>query len=310
MKALLYTSVDIFAMITGYIYIDKNTMKYNRIVGLWGVCFLYSALISIWTIINRPEFLQSKTAIVRSFFPPIEGRYWYITCYTLLFFLIPYINRLLNSLKENESKNIIIILFMGLSVITSVGFYDYFRISYGYSVAWLIFCYMIGAFLKRYGCKKKTRMLLTWLIGSIAVMSRSQFIYYKVGETMKHYLHSKDWLVEYNSPLTVLSAYVIMILATRIHGYSNRIVSLIARTTFGVYIIHSHPIIYDFYIKDAFKDIALMSCGRALLRLTISIILIFMLCSIVDIFRTGVIHFFRFVCSKLFLRRENSNSED
>ena len=298
-RALLYTSVDIFAIISGYLCFEKKRIQIRRIVELWCVVLFYSIIISLLTIFIRPELVPDGISIIRSFFPPIEGRYWYITCYSLLFFLIPYINKLLVVLDEDETKRFIIILIGFLCLISFMGCYDYFRISYGYSSSWLVVCYIIGACLKKYGCKIYTNnyILLLTIFCFLLLSSWSTLIYSNAGETLKHYMRGADWLLEYNSPLTVGSACCIVVIATRIKKQlDSKIVKMLSGATFGVYILHSHPIIYDYYIKDAFSEIGEMPAAKAILELSASILGIFCVCSVIEMLRM-------FLCNRIIKKR-------
>ena len=151
-EILCMTSVNIFAMMSGFLYIQKpsNKMTSKSIMQLLFLTVFYCVIICIGFRIFRPELFTNWKFYIRCVFPPICGRYWYIVCYTFLFFMIPYINKLLLSLKKEEYFKFISIIFIFLSVITTIGRYDYFKIFNGYSPFWLIFCYIVGAYINLY----------------------------------------------------------------------------------------------------------------------------------------------------------------
>ena len=54
--------------------------------------------------------------IIWAFFPVTTYEYWYVNAYTALFFLIPWINRLIQNITEKELNRLIFVLFMVFSV--------------------------------------------------------------------------------------------------------------------------------------------------------------------------------------------------
>lgn len=293
-RALLYTSVNLFAIISGYVNYNKTQIKPKRILSLWGIVLFYSNIITIITLFIHPDFLPDSTSFIRSIFPPIEGRYWYITNYTLVFFLIPFINKLVSNNSFKENMHLVTLLFVFLSIVSCFGFYDYFRISSGYSSFWLIFCYLIGATIQKHSNELpriSTKKLLLILFISLLISSQSINLYYHVNNTIQHYLREKDWLIGYNSPFTLINSIIIFVIISNIHKTThNKIISNISAATFSIYIIHSHPIIYDFYIKDSFKYIASHSPLSAVIRLTLVILFIFLVCYLIDAIRSLIFY--------------------
>lgn len=285
-RSLCYTSVDIFAIVTGYLYCQRDKISYRRIRVLWHTVFFYAIIITGLTLLYRRDLLPDTVSVIRSVFPSIEGRYWYITCYTLLFLLIPYINHLISKLGKNEYKKLLLILFITLSLFTTFGFYDYFRINRGYSTSWLVFCYLLGGYLRGNENKGNTLYYLIILPILIGLAGLSGKLYLVSSDFAKHYLGGKDWLVEYTSPFIVIASVIIVILFLRIRKtVCDRIIISLSGATFSIYIIHSHPVIYDFYLKNAFVEIAKKAPMESLL-LTISVIFsIFILCYLIDIIR-------------------------
>lgn len=55
------------------------------------------------------------------------------------------------------------------SVIPSIIANDIFGIEYGYSVSWLIVCYFIGAYIRKYGLSIKLNKIFFYIINVCAV---------------------------------------------------------------------------------------------------------------------------------------------
>ena len=240
---LLYSSVNIFAMLTGYLYISKEKNTTKSIIKLLLIVFFYCVVIttSAFVFFNK-MFISDKRLIVFSLFPALAGRYWYITSYVLMFFMIPYINILLKTINRETFRKLLLILFVLLSVITSFGLKDYFMVNNGYSPFWLIFCYFTGAYIKLYGgffdFSKPKKCIL--LIFNIFLALLLEVIFRKfIGISVSFHA--------YTSPFIYINAILIVQLFCefRLNKVPKKIVLSLSTSSFGVYIIHSHILIYD-----------------------------------------------------------------
>ena len=72
-------------------------------------------------MIKKPVIITNYSSvgikeIIWAFFPVTTYEYWYVNAYTALFFLIPWINRLIQNITEKELNRLIFVLFMFFSV--------------------------------------------------------------------------------------------------------------------------------------------------------------------------------------------------
>ena len=58
LRSLFYISVNVFAILSGYVYSGRKSVKYRRIIGLWGTVLFYSILITILTIVFKRELIS------------------------------------------------------------------------------------------------------------------------------------------------------------------------------------------------------------------------------------------------------------
>ena len=145
-------------------------MNYSRIVELIFVTFFYSVSITlIFYVFNLYNFrIYEIKEIIFSLFPAAIGRYWYIISYIFVFFMMPYLNFIVDKLEQKHFKNMLIIIFVMLSIIPNIFFQiDFFRAMNGYSALWLLYCYLIGLYLKKYGLSEnvyKKRHMIFYLV--------------------------------------------------------------------------------------------------------------------------------------------------
>lgn len=163
---IFMSSVNLFAIISGYLYIDKK-VNYNSIINLIITTLFYSVVITSIAFFLFPEIFSNLKILISGLFPPVIDRYWYLVSYVFLFFCIPYINIFIKNIDKTILEKLIFIIFILFCIISIFGYVDYFRINEGYSPFWLMYCYIIGAYLKLYDLPyslKKNKMIIWYFI--------------------------------------------------------------------------------------------------------------------------------------------------
>jgi len=96
LEIISYSAVNVFALITGFVnYSDEDKkFSYSKYIFFWvPICF-YSVInyvIISWYTTKSINLIL----LIKSFFPVLFAKYWYVNAYTGLFFLIPWINKLI-----------------------------------------------------------------------------------------------------------------------------------------------------------------------------------------------------------------------
>lgn len=282
MEILAICAVDTFAMCSGYIMIDHE-FKYNRIIPLWLQTAFYSISISALFYIYVPYSIELKD-FIKAAFPVSTIQYWYFTSYFGLFFFIPYLNKMLNLLSKKEAKRLILTIIILFSLLS---FYkDAFRLYNGYSFLWLGVMYIIGAYLKRFKIHitiKKSIVVyfitafIVWLLKLISELPGKEIGQYRISE----------YIVSYTSPFVILMAVSLLIAFSqiKIHGKSERIIVFLSKISFGVYLIHTNPLIFKYLLRDAFKQISRQSPIILIIFILGIAAIIYILCSAIDALR-------------------------
>ena len=318
---ICYVSVNTFAILSGYLLWEKENQNYKRLKELIFTTIFYCIVITLVfyifnlydvrkTPINLKGFFEFTLTgkngnvsiisnVLFSIFPALISRYWYLTCYIFLYIFIPYINRFILGLSKEEFKSFIIKCFILLTCTQTILFnIDFFKISSGYSPFWLIFCYFVGAYIGKYKkeiniTKNKALVILSAsILLSYFCNASVRIIYRFLFDTRLNSVR----FIEYISPFTLISAGIIVYLFTNIKT-NNRILSKIFHylgvTTFSVYIIHSHPLIYDNYFKNlmtwTLRYNILVVVGFFLAYL----ICIYLICTLIDLIRILLINWRR-----------------
>ncbi len=274
---LFFTCINLFGFLSGYLLYKKEKINKKRIIGILGTTIFYSFIITIiffafnlYDVKNTPfNIVDLKNYIINgyinintmpnllisSLFPMLYNEYWYVTCYLVLYLCTPYLNTFIKNVDRKKYKKLLVLLFILFTIPQFLINYDFFKINNGYSVFWLIYCYLIGAYISKYQKEndyKSTKLIFVGII-SLIIATILNII------TNKYRLNNMgiDWLylrfLDYISPFNVLLSLCIFLLFLKIdiknNNILNRIVSFLAKASFAVYIIHVHPLIFYKYIK-------------------------------------------------------------
>lgn len=270
-ESFCYCAVNCYAIITGFVMYEpsKSNFKYSGIIPLWLQVFYYSAAITLLFAVFIPEKL-SYVEIIKGFTPLISNQYWYFTAYFGMFFFIPFFNMLIDRLDKHQFLTLLSTLFVVFSFLpyTFSPGSDLFNTNSGYSTLWLAVLYFAGAFIKRFGLlfelKRRTYALLFVLFSVIPCIS--PFVY--VASNMKNpdiinELEQVIYSYDYTSPFTVISAISLFMFFKDIDIKSrilSCIIKLMSSVSFGVYLIHVHPLVFSYIVKDRLIFLTEQNC--------------------------------------------------
>nr|WP_273391206.1 acyltransferase family protein [Actinobacillus porcinus] len=147
LEIMSFCAVNCYAMISGYVGINSQ-IKYYKLIYFWLQLVFSGLLIAFLCSIFQPEWVNVniwKDAI----FPIYRKEYWYMTAYFGLFLLLPIINAGINSLLSQQRKILFYTISLFLIILPYFAGQDLFFIVNGYSLMWLLFCYIIGTLLAK-----------------------------------------------------------------------------------------------------------------------------------------------------------------
>lgn len=212
-----------------------------------------------------------------------------------MYFFLPTITKGISLLNKSELKMISASL-LGIFII----YKDYmnpggdtFRVNSGYSVLSLLILFIIGAYIGKY------RILLHGIINKIlfcffciSVYISSSLICYHLrlfNYQSKLLLKVKRLYTKRINSLTMLFqsfSIILFCMQLKYNKYISKIISFIGPLTFGVYLIHEHPLVRSFFIRRLFiKESNNLSLKEAIKLILFKTFMIFVICVIIDYFR-------------------------
>jgi len=271
-----YCAVNVFGMISGYLHIN---LKHNnfKIIPLCLTLYFYSVTMGLLAyLFQRP--LYNKFGLLKGIILPVSSKhYWYFNSYFCLYFLIPYINKVLNALTKEEFKKLIITIFTLFTVLPLIFLnrQDLYLTKRGYSPWWLGILYVIGAYYRLYPVKMSKIFSFLLYIGSVTIAWASKVYRWRI-----NFLH-------YDSFFILTSGIFLLLFFTEVNITNNflrKLIVLGSSVAFSVYVIHVN---YFFYssMGGRFRYISKSSIHGLVLKVLAATASIYFPSSIIDLFR-------------------------
>ncbi len=298
-----YCAVNCYALISGYV-MHATAIKGSKILELWLQIVFYTMLITIIMFVIFPES-QGWGNVINAIFPITRGQYWYLSAYFGMYIFIPLLNIVIEKAEQKVIKNVIIGTFLMMSVLATVLRTDAYYLNYGYSVFWLCYLYLTGAYIERYkvfeNIKKERLLILYIAMVGITCISKAFPLLdmkYILGEPV-----GRGMLVSYTSPTIVLAGVFLFGFCSKLEfGQSTRkIIAFLAPASLGVYIIHAQPLIWEKLIAGFAAPFIFSNCLIMAGKVLVSAFLIWFACLIVDKLRIYLFQLIRIknICQKI-----------
>lgn len=298
-------AMNAFGMITGYVLVQSH-LKISRLLSLWAEVLFYSIGISLLFILkDRSVVPILRDEFYTMIFPITSRRYWYISSYFCLCLFIPLINAGLEKLSLKETRNMLIGLFLLICVFGSLNIRrnDPFRMDYGFSTAWLGVLYLFGAACRKYDLPHKIHPFICCL-GIVICILGTLFFKYMMDLHSWQLKYTLEWMMMSNVSITyTLCAFFMLNLFAQLKPGINlqKVISFLAPAALGVYLIHTHTMIWENLITDCssgFADDPFPIFIIKTLGLSLSI---FAICIAIDLIRIRLFQILRIthLCNRL-----------
>lgn len=230
-EALSIYAVNIYALITGYLCINKK-WRPDRFVILYTVVLFYQVgIYGLYYICtgNYPDPLMNLF--------PTCGPYWYVNAYFPLFFSIPFINILIININKKQHLYLLLMFIVCLCLFSFNGGPQLAQ--NGHNYVWLCVMYVFGAYIKLYPPDFSSKLcfalfILCAVTAFIILLMRGnwEYLYFRL----------------YTSPVVLCGAIFFFLSVIKLQFRDSRILYIARKTsplTFSVYLIHCHPIIWQ-----------------------------------------------------------------
>lgn len=286
---LAYCAVNCYALISGYVGVYSK-FRVSSIFLLWlQVASTTLAITCAFYFFGERNVTLQE--IWDSCMPIKNDYYWYFTAYVCLYFMTPYLNWFILNIEARMAKRLVLTLMLLFCVIPTFFEADLFVIHNGYSALWLIVLYIVGGLIKKYQSHItiKKRILLCGYLGAVVLTLISKLAIEYLTPRVSFELLGSNFLMNYNSPTMVVAGLCLLLVFMNLDVEKMRkIISLFAPATFGVYIIHSHPMMWDRFIVNGFSKFKELGAIELVIAVVVTAIVIFAICSLMELFRIRI----------------------
>lgn len=282
MLAFAFCAVNIYALISGYVGVNSR-FKFSKLIVLW--LTVVSINLIMWVVFKyyNPASLE-YFPFVNCFLPVSKGQYWYVTAYFGLYVLTPMLNAAAQNMKKGTYLKMLltgIVLFVIMPPELSS---DLFYTHAGYSMLWLMFMYLTGAYFKMHFMPKKRWAYILGGLGVylISAVSLAAIKFYKEANGFP-YEYAKYYV--YNSLFVVACSVALFIVFLQISFKAKpvkAIVRFVSKATFGIYIIHTNFFAWNFFLSGRYAHFSLMPASKMIFSILFAAFSIFAVCMLID----------------------------
>lgn len=233
MEALAQPCVDLFALISGYVCLTA-TWRPMRYFKLWlQVVFTAAVIVAVVPLVAAAPVSRDWLKVLT---PVCHDTYWYFTGYTVVFLLMPVLNRLMRLKWACTGAFALVAV---LAILQTLGVLSAFTfLNDGYSAAWLVVLYAVGAGLRQIEDRLPRTPWPYFVLAFACVLL-----------TMAQRLFTgyDDWtLFKYTSPTNVVAAASLLVGFLRLPSpdFGGTAIRALSSAAFGVYLWHVHPLFF------------------------------------------------------------------
>ena len=276
-------AVNCYALISGFVGVHARH-RIASLAQLWMQALVYSAGIGLACRFAFSEAVNART-LLGCFFPVSSAQYWYLSAYVGMFFLVP----LANFATEHMPRRSLGIALAGtlclFSLLPISPLTDAFLLHDGYSPLWLFVMYLLGIYLRKYDLLAR---LKPWKWALIYVFC---VLFAWAPRMAALWLRPSLWgdcygnlAIEYTSPTMVLAAVALLGVFSqlRLPQGLQRPVRALSACSFGVYLLHAHPLVFRLWLTDRFAGLGSVSTPELILSALGAALAVWGVCLLVD----------------------------
>lgn len=247
---LCYLGVNVFILISGFFSIR---FSWQKLWHLFLMCAMVAGFGYLWHC-YRSDMSIGRNFIYNTLFPFSRNGLWYVLPYVCLFMLSPFVNSLLDQLSKKAFNKLLIVL---LVISCYFGWFWQNDVNMnGFCLMQFVTMYAIGYHIKRNNVYRIMR-ISAWGGVVIVFVALQTFLVYYLLSVEGRLFPPVPTIYAYNSPFLIIASVGCLCIFLNIQIY-NKIINFMARTTFGVYLIHCNQYVWKEWIA-ALKSIYMTS---------------------------------------------------
>ncbi len=273
--------INCFILITGY-FMCRSEITLKKFLKLIFEIEFYCIIIYLIFLLTGYEPFSIKS-LIKCLLPVYSIGSEFLGSYLVFFFFIPFLNSLINSLDEKNHQKLIILSCTVFSVIDTLCIA---HVKIGY-VGWFMILYFIAAYVRLYD-KKIFNNRSFWLVAMLVSIFISCLsilfcilLYHKFSVGGYYY-----FVADSNKLLALVTSVSAFMFFKNLNLGHVKIINKIAASAFGVLLIHANSDAMRRWLwRDVLDNVAAFNSEYFALHAVVSVILIYVICTIIDMLR-------------------------
>ena len=237
--SLFSPSVNVFVLISAYFTCRSTKLNWRKLIKLYAQVWTYSVALFIAFIIVNGKESFSVQWLLSSLFPVVSGKYWFFSAYIFMMLASPFLNVIIGNIDKKTHFAICIFAIVAGILSSDVHIVPQLSLEEGFSVAWFILLYFIGAFIRKYDVKVPKKWIFIPILVYVATFIAGYF------------LNSSHASIIRTAPA------VIILLALKDikmqSGAAAKFVVSLSSKMFGVYLIHDSNEMRSYMYENIFQ---------------------------------------------------------
>lgn len=290
LRSISAISVNCYILITGY-FLMKSRFSLKKIFRLVAEVWIYSVFIYCLLVLEGSVNL-SIMDMIRVLTPSLTREYWFVTSYLGAYLFSPLLRIILTSLDKKLHAAMVIVGFFLFVVYYNIFFFcDNLNFGGSTGIVWFIYLYICGSYIYRFDTSEVKSNIRNYILCAvISLGSQLPFLLvYKVSGKSIFLQGSTIFDSVYNSVFVFLSSILFFKIFTSVKlelnsFFARKIVRFLTKGSFAVYLIHDNKYMRNYL----WGHLALNVSDNPLIFVLywiLTIILIYILCSIIDVLR-------------------------
>lgn len=264
--------VDVFVLVSGY-FQCRMEFRSRSLSKILSQVWFYS--VALYLICHFG--FGGRLPLTQVLLPTIFETYWFVTAYVVLLLLSPFLNRMIHNLTKGQLDTLLAVLLLIWAVIPTV----FEQQMYGGALQEFVLLYILGARVRLYPEGKLESPKVRWALAVLPMVALyaltvglaycERFTPEAFGASVRFY--------DRNSLFLLATAVGLLAVAVYAKPFSNRIVNAVSGCTFGVYLIHDHPLVRDLLWKHWLNWEDYFTSGSFILRILLSVAAVYLVCT-------------------------------
>ena len=297
------TGINCFVLITGY-FMCKSRINVKKFLEIFLEIEFYEIIFYVVFVCAGYEPFSLKVFIKTVCLPIYDIGHGFCGSYLVFFLFIPYLNLLIKNMDEKQHLYLIV-----LCLLVGTVFQTFLKAPSAFTyIGWFIVLYFIASYIRMFSDKEYDNRWFPQDIfdrnkiwGYAAIFSLLLSWCSVIAGAVAYHLIDKDlayyFVADSNKLLAVITSICVFIFFKNLRIGQNKIVNTVAKSTFGVLLIHANSDIMRRWLwRDLLDNVHAYQIGADdicyfMIHVSGSVIIVYCVCTMIDMIRIRAFSF-------------------